>query len=68
MKIYPTEIEAIDEDGKLIFKLETVDGFCAQLTINTLVSNSSIDELCAEIKNALLLLDLENETNIDKKM
>jgi len=68
MKIYPTEIECIDECNSVIFKLKTFDQYSAELKIDTLVSNSSINELCAEIKNALLLLDLDNETNTDKEM
>jgi hypothetical protein len=68
MKIYPTEIECVDECNSLIFKLKTFDQYSAELKIDTLISNNSINKLCAEIKNALLLLDLDNEEDTDKKM
>jgi len=59
MRIYPVKIECIDDVMDVVFKLETFDECSATLTVDTLICNGSVDELCGRIKDAVNMLELE---------
>lgn len=60
IKVYPTEVEAIDEDSQsrvFVIKLEEPDVFSIELT--TLVSKGDLDELFESIRKAVSILEIE---------
>lgn len=60
MKIYPIEIEAIDTDDELVFKLRTFDANCATLMVSSTISPDNVDEFCQMLHLAVDMLKLES--------
>jgi hypothetical protein len=66
IKIYPTQIEAYDDElmpYTLLFKLTVFDADSAELEMKTLVGSSNIDELCEAVKKAVDMLGLSTIEN-----
>lgn len=58
MKIYPVKFEAYDDIEELAFKVENVDGHCADVTISTSVTVELWDEMSAAIRQCLIDMKL----------
>jgi len=67
IKIYPVSIEAVDEQGECMFKLETFDERSATIKVTTLITNGNIDWFCNSLKRALIMLDLERDGDEDQQ-
>lgn len=59
IKIYPIEIEAVDDDGEPVFKLKAVDENNASLTVDALISPGNVDDFCRALSKAIIMLELE---------
>lgn len=60
IKVYPTEVEAVDEDSKsrvFVIKLETPDVF--SISIDTLICKAGLDELFYSIRKAVEIMEIE---------
>ena len=57
--VYPVKIEAIDEIGGIVFKLETFDEHTASIEIKTLIApGKSLTELFEAIRQGVDMLKL----------
>lgn len=60
MKVYPTQVECIDDSGEVVFRVETFDEHTASIKLaDTVVSEKSVDELFASLRTAFTMLDLK---------
>lgn len=61
IKVYPTEIEGVDDDGRKIFTVSLFDKFSATITMNAVIgiNDNTARELYDAIRDALLLLRTE---------
>lgn len=61
IKVYPTEIEGVDDDGRKIFTVSMLDKFSATITMNAVigVNNNTARDLYEAIRDALSLLMTE---------
>ena len=59
ISVYATQIEAVDETGVIIFKLNTFDEYTAELTINAVISPDILQDLFDSIKKGVDLLELK---------
>jgi hypothetical protein len=61
IKVYPTEVEAVDAIGRKIFTMTMFDEHSATIGMNTVVSldEYGADELYDGIKKAIALLRME---------
>ena len=58
--MYPTEIQAIDENKELVFTVETFDSHCAVIKLHSAChSEASWVETSEAIRQALVKLELE---------
>ena len=60
--IYPTRIEAADEDGNILFALQMEDFCCCIIEIkNPLVlSNSNLEQVLTAVRSGVKMLGLED--------
>lgn len=60
IEVYPVKIEAVDDIGEIVFKLETFDESAATIEIKTLVApGKSLDELLNAIRQGVDMLKLK---------
>lgn len=60
MKVYPTNVEAVDDAGDVVFRVHTFDEHTASIEIQpTVFSEASLEELCAALRQAFKLLELK---------
>ena len=61
IKVYPTEIEGVDDDGRKIFTLSMFDEFSATITMNAVIgiNSNTASDLYEAIRDALSLLRTE---------
>jgi hypothetical protein len=59
INIYPTQIEAVDRNGSLLFKLSTFDEYTAELEMKTAISQDGLHELFDAIQRAVDMLELK---------
>lgn len=61
LKVYPTEIEAVDDDDRKVFTLSVFDEFSATLTMDTIIgiNDNTATELYEAIRDAIKLLKIE---------
>ena len=57
--VYPIEIEAVDEENTLMFRLKTFDENCAILKTDIEISNSNVDSFCQALKDSVAMLNLK---------
>lgn len=57
--VHPVEIQAVSQDGELLFNVKTVDEHCALVEMKCLVNSQNIDQLTAAMRRALAMLELE---------
>lgn len=61
IKVYPTEIEGVDDDGRKIFTVSLFDEFSATITMNAVIgiNDNTASDLYEAIRDALELLRTE---------
>lgn len=61
IKVYPTEVEAVDDDGRKVFTLSMFDEASATLTMDTIIgiNDNTATELYEAIRDAIELLRIE---------
>ena len=61
IKVYPTEIEGVDDDGRKIFTVSLFDKFSATITMNAVIgiNDNTASDLYEAIRDALELLRTE---------
>ena len=59
IKMYPTVIEAVDESGDLVFKLESFDEVSAKIELNSLLGSGNLEEILSAIRSGVEMLKLE---------
>ena len=59
IKVYPVKIEAVDEDGSMVFSMETQDSHAAMVKINAFIGHDNFEELVAAMRRAVQMLELE---------
>jgi len=61
IELYPTEIEAMDGEMLMLFKLHAFDDCAAQLEMHGLISPGNVDAICAAIKTGIEMMRLKEE-------
>ncbi len=58
IKVYPPEIEGVDDDGRKIFTVSMLDEFSATITMNAVIgiNDNTARDLFDAIRDALSLL------------
>ena len=59
IRIYPIEIEAIDDDDEPVFKLRTMDAESASLEVRAVLTPANVNNFCDALQRAIKLLELE---------
>ena len=61
IKVYPTEIEGVDDDGRKVFTVSLFDKFSATITMNAVIgiNDNTASDLYEAIRDALELLRTE---------
>lgn len=62
INVYPTRIEATDEDKNVLFILEMEDQYCCTLQIKNplLLSNSNLEKVLTAVRSGVKMLGLED--------
>ena len=60
--VYPTRIEAVDEDQNVLFVLSTEDAQCCTMHIKSpiLLSKQNLEQTLTAIRRGVHMLDLED--------
>lgn len=60
--VYPTRIEAADEDGNILFALQMEDSHCCTIEVkNPLVlSNQNLEQVLTAVRSGVHMLGLED--------
>ena len=60
--VYPTRIEAVDEDGNILFALQMEDAHCCTIEVkNPLVlSKDNLEQVLTAIRSGVRMLGLED--------
>jgi hypothetical protein len=60
--VYPTRIEACDEDGEVLFVLSTEDAQCCTMHIKSpiLLSNANLEQVLTAVRSGVKMLGLED--------
>jgi hypothetical protein len=60
--VYPTRIEAADEDGNILFALQMEDAHCCTIEIkNPLVlGNNNLEQVLTAVRSGVKMLGLED--------
>ena len=60
--VYPTRMEATDEDGDVLFILSRVDSYCCTMHIKEplLMNNKSLEEVLTAVRSGVKMLGLED--------
>lgn len=62
IKVYPTRIEATDEDGNVLFILDMEDANCCTIQIKNplLLSNENLEKVLTAVRRGVQMLGLED--------
>lgn len=62
INVYPTRVEACDEDKNVLFILEMEDQYCCTLQIKNplLLSNSNLEKVLTAVRSGVKMLGLED--------
>jgi hypothetical protein len=62
INVYPTRIEAADEDGNILFALQLEDGCCCTIEVkNPLVlSKANLEQVLTAVRSGVQMLGLED--------
>lgn len=60
--VYPTRIEAVDEDKNILFVLQVEDAHCCTIHIRNpiLLSNSNLEQVLTAVRRGVQMLGLED--------
>ena len=60
--VYPTRIEAADEDGNILFALQMEDSSCCIIEINNplVLSNGNLENVLTAVRRGVNMLGLED--------
>lgn len=61
IKVYPIKIEAVDEEGEVLFTLKTEDAACCTVEIKQplILSNGNLEEVLDAVRRGVKMLELE---------
>lgn len=59
IKLFPTHIEANDEDNNVLFILKTFDESSCEIEFKSLLTNYNVTEILDAIKKGVAMLELE---------
>ena len=62
INVYPTRIEATDEDGDVLFVLSTEDAHCCTLHVKNplILSNHNLEKVLTAVRSGVKMLGLED--------
>lgn len=62
INVYPTRIEAADEDQRVLFVLEMEDAYCCTLQIKNplLLSKHNLEQVLTAVRSGVHMLGLED--------
>jgi hypothetical protein len=62
INVYPTRIEAVDEDGDVLFVLSTEDAQCCTMHIREplILSNANLEQVLTAVRSGVKMLGLED--------
>ena len=60
--VYPTRIEAVDEDKQVLFSLNMEDAHCCTMHIKSpiLLSNANLEQVLTAVRRGVQMLGLED--------
>jgi hypothetical protein len=60
--VYPTRIEACDEDGNILFALSTEDAQCCTMHVRSPIalSNANLEQVLTAVRRGVHMLGLED--------
>jgi hypothetical protein len=60
--VYPTRIEAVDEDGDVLFVLSTEDAQCCTMHVRSPIalSNANLEQVLTAVRSGVKMLGLED--------
>lgn len=61
INVYPTRIEAADEDQRVLFVLEMEDAYCCTLQIKNplMLSKHNLEQVLTAVRSGVHMLELE---------
>jgi hypothetical protein len=62
INVYPTRVEAVDEDGDLLFVLSAEGEHCCTIHVKKpiLLSNQNLEQLLTAVRRAVQMLELKD--------
>jgi hypothetical protein len=62
INVYPTRIEATDEDGNVLFVLSNEDAGCCTMHVKepVLLTNSNLEQVLTAVRSGVKMLGLED--------
>jgi hypothetical protein len=62
INVYPTRIEACDEDGEVLFVLSTEDAQCCTMHVRSPIalSNANLEQVLTAVRRGVHMLGLED--------
>jgi hypothetical protein len=62
INVYPTRIEAVDEDGDVLFVLSTEDSQCCTMHVRApiFLKNSNLEQVLTAVRSGVKMLGLED--------
>jgi len=62
INVYPTRIEATDEDGNVLFVLSTEDAGCCTMHVKepVLLTNANLEQVLTAVRSGVKMLGLED--------
>lgn len=62
INVYPTRIEATDEDGEVLFVLSTEDASCCTMHVKApiLLSKQNVEQVLTAVRSGVQMLGLED--------
>jgi len=65
ISVYPTKIEAVDEDSNILFTLTMFDGHACEMRIekSLVMDNSNVEEVLDAVRQGVSMLNLIGDKN-----
>ena len=62
INVYPTRIEAADEDGNILFALQMEDAHCCTIEIKNplILSNGNLEQVLTAVRRGVQMLGLKD--------
>lgn len=62
INVYPIRVEATDEDGEVLFRLNTEDAHCCTMHIKSpvILSNKNLEQVLTAVRSGVKMLGLED--------